>query len=421
MLKRNLSSMTSILALTGALLGSIVTSSFAMNDHQDNPNNNNAPVRKFKETVEAREGSATQIQLMNLSDEVILAILEQLSPKTLSKIASVSRKLNRLSKHNSLWNRFLTKMEFEVPYEDTDSKFVAVSALRASTVNLLPVSSPQDLEALIALGYTNTVNSLTSTAFADNRGLLYEVGYDEFCNQKSIEIAAFKAKNSPSPKTSPSTLEESKAFDERKPLSLEEQYLQSLDKIKRYDSLNPSEDYKDLWRIIYQLFMRGQHDKARGLIERLADAEYPQIIREKAKGLDTGFYGYDKDPKAARFYIEKLLAEGTSEQKDEAITVKIEGLANGNFGYDKDPEAARHLNEQIIAEGSPSEKYTAIYRKYKGLLYGNDGYKKNQNTAFVVNELLVRQGDPLAIHRKILRLVKVDPTFLKRYLELLAD
>jgi hypothetical protein len=121
--------------------------------------------------------------------------------------------------------------------------------------------------------------------------------------------------------------------------------------------------------------------------EELVEKSDPEAIRRKAEGLAYGYYGYEKNPQAAREFNDSLIENG--DQK--AITRKIEGLAHGGdrynvqsthslhgscrfhptYGYEKNPEAARKFNNELVARGDQE----AIKRKISALTHGGDGYE----------------------------------------------
>lgn len=114
-----------------------------------------------------------------------------------------------------------------------------------------------------------------------------------------------------------------------------------------------------------------------------------------------GLCGYKKNLAAARALNEMLVATGNSY----AIHWKIEGLEMGKYGYAQDLSAARMLNETLVER----EDSKAIERKINGLAHGSSGYTKDLDAARAFNETLVAGGNVEAMGRKIEGLADENP------------
>jgi len=115
MLNKNILSSVSILALSGILLGIVPTAIHAMEEFES-------------------EAKTASISL--LPNEVMIDVFSYLSPKALSRVATVSKLWAELSSDGILWKPFLTKLGFKIP-NDLNSKSLAISMLKKSTVSLI--------------------------------------------------------------------------------------------------------------------------------------------------------------------------------------------------------------------------------------------------------------------------------------------
>jgi len=101
--------------------------------------------------------------------------------------------------------------------------------------------------------------------------------------------------------------------------------------------------------------------------------EYFDPIEWKINGLCKGKYGYKKNMSAAKNFIEFLIKKGN----DDAIALKLDGLLKGKYGYEKDEQAVKTFVESLVEKGHDA----GIYCKVKGLTKGECGYKIDTNAA----------------------------------------
>ncbi|MHB9147814.1 MAG: F-box protein [Candidatus Amoebophilus sp.] len=116
------------------------------------------------------------------------------------------------------------------------------------------------------------------------------------------------------------------------------------------------------------------------------------VIKWKMEGCSCGGEVYEKNPKSAFEFNERLVKQGN----ENAIIRKIKGLAYGVDGYDEDEKAAVALNERLVEQGD--EK--ALIRKIKGLACGRNGYAEDPEAALILNERLIKQGNEWAMEWK---------------------
>lgn len=162
-----------------------------------------------------------------------------------------------------------------------------------------------------------------------------------------------------------------------------------------------------------------------------------ELIERKIEGLSYGKYGYEKDWKAAREFIDSLVKkDNLLGIKKKAFMVGGSGSINSCIGYERDPQMQEELDQRLIKKGDLEFTYmkvvdlyeqswnklakqssiklneqlvekgylAAIKRKIEGLSCGIYGYEKDPVAATELNELLIEQGDSEAIERKIVAL-----------------
>ncbi len=106
----------------------------------------------------------------------------------------------------------------------------------------------------------------------------------------------------------------------------------------------------------------------------------------KLKGLETGKYGFKKNPKKAR----KIFNEAIGESKEFGKLEKARVLAKGKYGFKKNPKKARSIINELIQSGD----HNAYLHKTRGLKKGKYGFKKDpEKAAEVKKELKLKFPD----------------------------
>jgi hypothetical protein len=339
--------------------------------------------------------SAKRVKLSTSYNGPLLYVFELLSPKALSKVASVSKEWETASNSPTLWKKFPLQIGLN-PADIENSKFFVTCAFSRELVNRI---IPKDKT--------------------------------EITPPNSLEIESFNVpSNNPYLRRMNSglVLENDPEAIERKFEGLTHGtngYEQDLGAAFKFNErLVVQNNPKAIWRKIDGLtwgWFGYKEDKpeAHRLNEELVAQDNADAIERKVTGFTKGSYGYPQDLTALREFNEIHVAK----MNPKAIERKIKGFILGEFGYEKNSEGLKSLLESLVAQKDPA----TIEKKVTGLLEGQYGYAQDLIALREFNEILVGQNNPKAIARNIEGRAKgrygypEDPTFLITYTKLLTE
>jgi len=282
--------------------------------------------------------------------DILMLILKNLSPKSLSRLAQVSRFMNQICNEESLWRNFLIKMNLLPNNSPSNfrSKALVIAALRKETVDQVLKGydiRSTDIDRLAKLGYKSALEM-----------------------QVQPRCSPYVRAAIPISKSIKEELITNGDFDAI---------------MRKYKGLLLG-GYGDLQDLVAALVA------AQELNDQLVDKRIPAAIERKANGLATGTYGYKKDKEAATKFLENLIEKGDHD----AVGIKIDGLINARYGYSRDLTTAKKLNDELVDK----RDQMAIFRKIDGLLLGTNGYLRDWKELKKLSYTLVAEGNSDAIY-----------------------
>ncbi len=235
-------------------------------------------------------------------NDVLFSIFQHLPPKSLSRIASVSKKWRTVSHDRRLWEPFYRKMGLRFP-PYLHPKIGVISALNSLIINRIinELKTPQDNDRFVALGYKEAIEKKFKGLMEGNHGYPKNL---KAARQFNEQLAA-----------------------QRYPLACERKVFGLYFEIDSY---------------------REDPNAARHFNDQLISEGYPKAIERRIKGLLSGYFGYSQSQESAVAYVDQLVKQGF----DIAIERKIKGLLEGKYGYIENLPEAWELNERLVARGN---------------------------------------------------------------------